>query len=219
MLALDFPTSNLQRLVLLCLTVTTESVSLQDEESGRTLEVLLMSLGRKHGLMWRQKQQRTSSPGKNSHHKKSTTSSGQPVGSLLSVKYAYMIRKTIRSSPQDMNMATRLRWVLVMTTWHPGMLGTYYFEVIDLDYSFINRQKTDDNKGAVRSTLYVCMIRTTCLLIHQYCCGCYTIPVPDMQVECQRYKIQYSNAANMLYNSFSFHCCVVHQLVYRCQAV
>ena len=51
MLALDLPTSNLQRLVLLCLTVTTESVSLQDEESGRTLEVLLMSLGRKHGLM------------------------------------------------------------------------------------------------------------------------------------------------------------------------
>ena len=33
------------------LSVTTDIVSLQDEESGRTLGVLLMSLGRKNGLM------------------------------------------------------------------------------------------------------------------------------------------------------------------------
>ena len=50
-LALDLPISILQRLVFLCLTVTTDFVSLQDEESGRTLGVLLMSLGRKNGVM------------------------------------------------------------------------------------------------------------------------------------------------------------------------
>ena len=61
-LALDLPTLNLSRLVsnssylsalrmvFLGLTVTTEFVSLQDE-SGRTLGVLLMMSGRKIGLM------------------------------------------------------------------------------------------------------------------------------------------------------------------------
>ena len=40
------------------LSVTTEFVSLYDEESGRTLGVLLiMSLGRKNGLTWKQQQQ------------------------------------------------------------------------------------------------------------------------------------------------------------------
>ena len=38
------------------LSVTTEFASLYDEESGRTLGVLLMSLGRKPGLMRRQQQ-------------------------------------------------------------------------------------------------------------------------------------------------------------------
>ena len=50
-LALDLPTLILKRLVFLCLTVTTEFISLKDEESGRTLGVLLMSSGRKNGLM------------------------------------------------------------------------------------------------------------------------------------------------------------------------
>ena len=36
--------------------VTTKFVSLQDEESGKTLGVLLMSLGRKNGWEWRQQQ-------------------------------------------------------------------------------------------------------------------------------------------------------------------
>ena len=56
-LALDLPTLILQRrLFFLCLTVTTEFVYLQDEESGRTLGVLLISLGRNNGLMCRQQQ-------------------------------------------------------------------------------------------------------------------------------------------------------------------
>ena len=38
------------------LSVTTEFASLYDEESGRTLGVLLMSLGRKPGLIRRQQQ-------------------------------------------------------------------------------------------------------------------------------------------------------------------
>ena len=37
--------------------LTTEFVSLQDEESGRTLGVLLLSLGRKNAFMWKQQQQ------------------------------------------------------------------------------------------------------------------------------------------------------------------
>ena len=58
-LALDFPTLNPQRSVFaVSLSVTTKFVSLQHEESGRTLGVLLMmSLGRKNGFMWRQQQQ------------------------------------------------------------------------------------------------------------------------------------------------------------------
>ena len=57
-LALDLPTLILQRfLVFLCLTVITEFVSLLDEESGSTLGILLMSLGRKNGLMWRKQLQ------------------------------------------------------------------------------------------------------------------------------------------------------------------
>ena len=49
-LALDLPTLILQRRLVfyVSLSVTTEVVSLQDEESGRTLGVLLMmSMGRK----------------------------------------------------------------------------------------------------------------------------------------------------------------------------
>ena len=42
--------------------MTTEFVSLWDEESGRTLGVPLTSLGRKNGLVWRQQQQQALPP-------------------------------------------------------------------------------------------------------------------------------------------------------------